>query len=186
MLYATNTSTHLKEAVDKYLNDTVLAAQLLAGGSYDSEHAFAAELRNLGRDEKFKIANSARFFHNGVEYTMGGSTYSTSLEAASVLQFAKEKRSACAGYVIDKQYNVNAVAFVTPIENCAYADVLVMFYPFDVINEQIANIDEDYVSISDFTGLSSSNGELLSLIHRGENASVQQHSNVYLYLRDRI
>ena len=186
LLYATNTSSYLKESVEKIVYDTTLAAQILGGGSYDSEQAFASELRALGRQDRYTRALFGRFFHNGVEYTMGGSTYSTSQEAASVLQFAKEKRTACAGYVVDRQYNVNAVAFVAPIENCAYADVLVLYYPLDVVNEFVASIDEDYINSSVFTGLCAGDGELLSLIHREEGETVQQHANVYEFLRDMI
>ena len=122
LLYATNTSTYLKESVDKYVHDTALAAQILAGGTYDSEVAFAAELRALGRDGRFSRANFGRFFNKGVEYSMGGNTYSKSMEAASVLQLVEERKNDCAGYVVDREHNINAVAFVAPVDNCAYAD----------------------------------------------------------------
>ena len=186
LYYATDTSVYLKEAVDKYVNDTALAAQIMSTGSYDSVEAFAAELRVLGRDPRFNAAQFGRFFHNGVEYTMGGATYSTALESPTVVQFAKDKRTACAGYVTDRQYNVNTVAFVAPVENCAFAEALVMYYPVDLLYAFAENMQEEYISISTFTGLCANDGEILSLLHREEGESVQQHANVYEYLRDRI
>ena len=186
LLYATDTSTYLEKIVDELIHDTQMGSQILADSGAESTDDFANRLRALGREDRYTRALFGRFFLGDTEYTMGGMVYSTAQEDPIVLELVKSKQTACAGYVVDHQYNVNAIAFVTPVENCAYADALVLYYPVDIITNAMNDVEEDYITHSEFTGLCTEEGQLLALLYRREGESVQLNSNAFEYLRDRI
>lgn len=185
LLYTTEASRDFSERIDEYESIAKLAAEKLAREDYESELAFTAALRDLENDNRFANAAFARYFRGEAEYGMNGKPYNIEEEAPSVVQLAKTKTAACAGYIVDRQYNANVIAFCAPIYDCPYADTLVLYYSADTVTDFQEDENPDDLSNSLLTAFCSREGEIIKILsQRGDE--IQQHNNVYDVLRAKI
>jgi EAL domain-containing protein (putative c-di-GMP-specific phosphodiesterase class I)/GGDEF domain-containing protein len=185
MLYASDTATHLKSAVEAYKAQIAQMARLLENKSYKDQDDFTTQLRAVSRTAGGPNLMYARYFRDGVEYTVSGQEFPPTMESKPVMTLAQRRYVSCAGVVSDRQYSISTLAFCAPVNGNAFADAIVLFFPVNTLADFSDSLNEEALADSRVTTLCTEEGEVLSLLHQTD-MGLQEHNNIYEQLRGQV
>ena len=184
--YVESTANNLRSGIDAYKTQTLNLVRTILSTAYEDEKDFSVQLHRLSRDERFEDIMFVRYFKDGVEYDITGDVFEADMESVEVKKMIEKRVLTCVGVVSDRQYNVSTTAFCVPIDGFEYADAMVVCYPVaKVVGYSKALSDTDYTS-SRFTVICSTQGEVVRLLYADEEAVVQEHSDIYDFLRGEL
>ena len=179
LLYATDISSLLSQTVQEYNSKTGALADEIAenvSGSADFSNVLN-RIQNNDEENRFKDVMDIRYFKDDIEYSTTGAEYNKAIEADTIIRNSQSNEPVCAGLVNDKENNISAVAFCTPIKNCPFADSIVVFYPSSIVTGYKDTVKEEYVSASEITAVCSNEGEILEILSEN-NYNLQIHNNI--------
>ena len=170
-----------KSSINTYRDKSERFAQELLSKSFSDADDFALSIARLRKDYDIYFA---RYFKNGVEYSLANQPFDMTRESKAVIEGSKKNVSFCAGVVEDWQESIATVAYCVPLTNCAYGDCLVLFYPTGDVLDSVESNEEETVT-AQLTAICSSEGEIVSIL-QNESFDIQKHNNIYEFLRKQI
>ena len=131
----------------------------------------------------FGNISAIRFFKDGVEYDITKKVIDMNTEDPAILRMAEVNELTCIGVVTDKVRDLTVIAYCVPLENCEYADNLILFYPVSSVVSYNSTQAEDAYDKTHFTVACSSGGEVVRVFHADEDVDIREHSDIIEVLR---
>ncbi len=144
----------------------------------------------VGKTDKNILGNmfgnisAIRFFKDGVEYDIEKKEIDMSVEDPDVLRMVQTDELTCIGVITDKIRDLSVVAFCIPLQDCEYADTLILFYPISSVVSYKTTQAEDAYSKTHYTTICSVEGEVVRVLYAEEGLDIREHSNIYDVLRN--
>ncbi|MBR4768361.1 MAG: EAL domain-containing protein [Lachnospiraceae bacterium] len=187
LLYTTDTSTKVKEALAGYEKLASNMAESIVSQNPGDEESFLAVINGLIREKRFSNLWFVRYVKDGQEYNGAGYRYDMTVEAQAIKNHLNDREVICSGVVTDHEHSLAVICFIVPIDS-PFADRMLFFFSPEVVipKAEDLNLNPDYVETSRITAICSNEGEILRILHREEGETYQQHNNIFEQLRGKI
>lgn len=174
-----------RTAIDNYKSKSEKLADTLMKNGFADVDDFSVKLNLLSREKEYAEIMFMRYFKSGVEYALNNEPYDMTAESKMVIVGSRMEVSFCAGIIEDRQYSISAMAYCIPLKNCPYADCIVLYYPVESVVSS-ANLSGNNDAKSQVTTICSTEGEVISIVSKDDSVDIQQHNNIYEFLRTKI
>ncbi len=174
-----------RTAIDKYRNKSEQFAENLLSDNIISTETFSLGVNKLLKDSRYSEIMFARYFKDGVEYSLNNQPFDMTYESKAVIVGSRMEVAFCTGIVEDRQYSISAICYCIPLRNCPYADCIALFFPVDGVVDSV-DYGNDINVKSQLTVICSTEGEVLAIIRKNDTFTLQKHNNIYEFLRGKI
>ena len=181
LIHSNEAAESFKSSINDYRDKSERFAQELLSKSFSDADDFSLAIARLRKDYGIYFA---RYFKDGVEYSLANQPFDMTTESKAVIEGSHKDVPFCAGIVEDWQESIATVAYCVPLKNCAYGDCLVLFYPTGDVLDTVQPTDDETVT-SQLTAICSNEGEIVSIL-QNEVFDLQKHNNIYEFLRKQI
>ena len=184
LIHSDDAAETFRASIDRYRTKSEQFAERLESASVTSVDDLAVNIGLLSKNKQFSEIMFARYFKDGVEYSLSTQPFAADMESKQVIVGARMEVPFCAGIIEDRQYSISAVAYCVPVKHNAFADCVALFYPVDSVIGSVEMKKGDSTR-SQITTICSSEGEIASILQN--NAfDIQKHNNIYEFLRKQI